>query len=188
MNIVCIIPARGGSRRVPRKNIMEFCGKPLIAWSIEQAKASQHIKDVYVSSDDDEILRISAEYGAIKIKRPQELATDSSLSEPTLIHALGNMGNPDVVVFLQATSPVRETEDIDGAMRRFIATGVDSLFSVSPSQEENGSIYIFRVDAFKKYKNRKAGCTMVYTMPKWKSHEIDYPEDVKACEYFMGLL
>lgn len=173
---------------MPRKNVMEFCGKPLIAWSIEQATASQYIKDVYVSSDDDEILRISAEYGAIKIKRPQELATDSSLSEPALVHALGNMDSPDVVVFLQATSPVRETEDIDGAIRLFMATEADSLFSISTSQEENGSIYIFKLDAFEKYKNRKAGCTMVYTMPKWKSHEIDYPEDIKACEYYMGLL
>jgi len=167
---------------------MDFCGKPLIAWSIEQAKASQYIKDVYVSSDDDEILKISAKYGAMKMKRPQELAIDSALSEPTLIHALGNMDNPDVVVFLQATSPVRETEDIDGAIRRFVATGADSLFSISPSQEENGSIYIFGVDAFEKYKNRKAGHTIVYTMPKWKSHQIDYPKDVKVCEYYMGLL
>ena len=167
---------------------MEFCGKPLIAWSIEQAKDSQYIEDVYVSSDDDEILKIASEYGAIKIKRPWELATDSSLSEPALIHALSNMGKPDVVVFLQATSPVRETKDIDGAMRRFIATGVDSLFSVSPSQEENGSIYIFRVDAFNKYKSRKAGCTMVYTMPKWKSYQIDYPEDIEVCEHYMGML
>ena len=94
---------------------------------------------MYVSSDDDEILKISAEYGAIKIKRPQELATDSSLSEPALIHALDNMDNPDVVVFLQATSPVRETKDIDDALTHFITREVDSLFSVSPSQEENGS-------------------------------------------------
>ena len=63
MNIACIIPARGGSKRVPRKNVMEFCGKPLIAWSIEQAKASQYIKDVYVSSDDDEIFITDYEQG-----------------------------------------------------------------------------------------------------------------------------
>lgn len=188
MDIACIIPARGGSKRIPQKNIMDFCGKPLIAWSIEQAKASQYIRDVYVSSDDDEILKVSTEYGAIKIKRPQELAIDSALSEPTLIHALDNMGNPDVVVFLQATSPVRETEDIDGAIRRFIATGVDSLFSVSPSLEENGSIYIFKPGEFKNYKSRKARRSMVYIMPEWKSGDIDYPKDVKACEYCMGLL
>ena len=167
---------------------MEFCGKPLIAWSIEQAKESQYIQDVYVSSDDEEILRISREHGAIKIKRPQELAVDSALSEPALAHALDNMNGADIVVFLQATSPVRETKDIDEAITQFLMSGKDSLFSISPSQEENGSIYIFKSDKFKKCRNRKAGCTMVYPMPKWKSREIDYPEDVKICEYYMGLL
>jgi N-acylneuraminate cytidylyltransferase len=167
---------------------MDFCGKPLIAWSIEQAKASQYIEDVYVSSDDDEILRVAAGYGAIKIKRPQELATDSSLSEPALIHALGNMGNPDIIVFLQATSPVRETEDIDDAITQFLMSGKDSLFSVSTSHEENGSIYIFKSDKFNECKNRKAGCTAVYVMPQWKSKEIDYPEDIGVCEHYMGLL
>ena len=186
--IVCIIPARGGSKRVPRKNIMEFCGKPLIAWSIEQARASQYIEDVYVSSDDKEILKVSKRHGASIIKRPKELATDSSLSEDALIHALGYMNNPDIVVFLQATSPVRETKDIDDALTRFITREVDSLFSVSPSQEENGSIYIFKSDEFRKYKSRKARCSMVYTMPWWKSWEIDCPKDIKVCEHNMRLL
>jgi len=167
---------------------MEFCGKPLIAWSIEQAKSSQYIKDVYVSSDDAVILEISKRYGAKTIKRPRKLAADSSLSEPTLIHALDYMDNPDVVVFLQATSPVRETKDIDDALTQFITRGADSLFSISEGQEENGSIYIFKTEAFKRYENRKAGCTMVYTMPRWKSWEIDYPEDVKVCEHYMRLV
>ena len=188
MRIVCIIPARGGSKRIPRKNIMEFCGKPLIVWSIEQAKASQYIEDVYVSSDDDEILRVSTEHGAIKIKRPSQYAVDSALSEPVLAHALGNMDNPDIVVFLQATSPIRGAEDIDDAITQFLMSGKDSLFSISTSQEENGSIYIFKSEIFKKCRNRKAGCTTVYVMPQWKSKEIDYPEDIGVCEHYMGLL
>lgn len=167
---------------------MEFCGKPLIAWSIEQAKASQYIDDVYVSSDDTKILKVSKKYGAKAIKRPRELATDLSLSEDALIHALDYMDNPDVVVFLQATSPVRETMDIDDAVTKFMTTGADSLFSVSPSQLENGSIYIFKSKEFRRHKTRKAKCTMVYEMPEWKSSEIDYPEDIKICEYYMGLL
>jgi len=167
---------------------MEFRGKPLIAWSIEQAKACRYLGDVYVSSDDEEILKISKEYGAETIKRPGKLATDSSLSEDALIHALDYMDNPDVVVFLQATSPVRESDDIDDALTHFITREVDSLFSVSPSQEENGSIYIFKSDEFRKYKSRKARCSMAYVMPEWKSWEIDYPEDVKVCEYQMRLV
>lgn len=167
---------------------MEFCGKPLIAWSIEQAKASRYIDDVYVSSDDKKILRVSKKHGAKAIKRPKELATDLSLSEDVLLHALDYMGSPDVVVFLQATSPVRQTRDIEDALTHFITREADSLFSVSPDLEENGSIYIFKSDEFKKYKNRKAGHSMVYTMPWWKSWEIDYPRDVKVCEHNMRLL
>lgn len=167
---------------------MEFCGKPLIAWSIEQAKTSLYLDDVYVSSDDKKILRVAKKYGAKKILRPDELATDLSLSEDALLHALDYMDNPDVVVFLQATSPVRETRDIEDALTHFITRDVDSLFSVSPSQEENGSIYIFKSDEFRKYKSRKARCSMVYTMPWWKSWEIDCPKDVKVCERNMRLL
>ena len=188
MRIVCIIPARGGSKRIPGKNIMQFCGKPLIAWSIEQAKASKYIEEVYVSSDSYKILRISGEYGALAIKRPEELATDTSLSEDALLHALDYMDSPDVIVFLQVTSPVRTTEDIDDAIAQFLIAGADSLFSISPSKEENGSIYIFNVEMFKKYKNRKAGHTIVYDMPEWKSCEIDCPKDVKICEHNMRLL
>ena len=188
MRIVCIIPARGGSKRIPQKNIMKFCGKQLIAWSIEQAKASRYIDEVYVSSDDDEILKVSKEHSASIIKRPKELATDSSISEDALLHALDYMDNPDVVVFLQATSSVRQTKDIEDALTHFITRDADSLFSVSPDLEENGSIYIFKVDAFMKYKNRKAGHSMAYIMPWWKSWEIDSPKDVKVCEHNMGKL
>lgn len=188
IRIDCIIPARGGSKRIPGKNIMEFYGKPLIAWSIEQARASKYIEEVYVSSDNDDILCVAKEHGALMIKRPEELATDISLSEDALLHALDYMENPTVVVFLQATSPVRTTEDIDDAIARFLIAGKDSLFSISPSKEENGSIYIFKVEAFKKYKNRKAGHSMAYSMPKWKSYEIDLPRDIKICERNMRLL
>lgn len=185
IDIACIIPARGGSKRIPRKNIAEFCGKPLIAWSIECAKASQYIKRVYVSSEDEEILKISTKYGAIAIKRPQELAMDLTSTEDTLVHALNHMDSPDVVVFLQATSPVREAVDIDDAITQFLAMGVNSLFSISTSQKENGSIYIFKSGVFKKRGDIKASNTAVFVMPEWKSCDIDYPKDMKKCTYHM---
>ncbi|MCK9520369.1 MAG: hypothetical protein M0R74_15300, partial [Dehalococcoidia bacterium] len=85
---VAIIPARGGSKSVPRKNIMPFCGRPLIAWSIEQAKRAHSIHDVYVTSDDLAILKVAIEYGAKGIIRPDEFATDEATSELALSHAL----------------------------------------------------------------------------------------------------
>lgn len=136
MTTLAIIPARGGSKGILGKNLLPFCGKPLLAWSIEQALRSKYIKSVYVSSDDDEILKVAESYGAIGIKRPKELATDTSTSEEALLHALnyieaGSDQRIDVVVFLQATSPVRKTEDIDNAIEKFLSEGADSLFSAA---------------------------------------------------------
>lgn len=140
MNTICIIPARGGSKGIPKKNTLEFCGKPLVVWSIEQAKASQYIKNVYVSSDDKEILKISEESGAITIERPKKLATDSSTSEEALLHAIDHIqklskDKIDAVVFLQATSPLRTSEDIDNAMKLFISEKADSLFSAAEIED-----------------------------------------------------
>ena len=93
MNIVCIIPARCNSKEIPDKNIISFCGKPLIAWTIEQALYSTCISDVYVSSDSDKILNISKEYGAKTIKRPDDIAKDESTSEEALLHAIDSIEN-----------------------------------------------------------------------------------------------
>jgi len=136
MNIIAIIPARGGSKSIPKKNIMDFCGKPLIAWSIEQALDCALINSVYVSTDNEGIAEVSKKYGAEIIKRPAELATDTASSEQALLHAIDqiekkNVENVDIVVFLQATSPLRASSDINNALRKFIDEGADSLFSAA---------------------------------------------------------
>lgn len=222
MNTICIIPARGGSKGIPKKNTLEFCGKPLIVWSIEQAKASQYIKNVYVSSDDKEILKISNESGAKTIERPEKLAMDYSTSEEALLHAIDHIqklskDKIDAVVFLQATSPIRTSEDIDNAMKLFISEKADSLLSAAEIEDflmweflqdgyrsvtydyknrgrrqdrkpyylEHGSIYIFKPEIIEKYNNRLGGKIVLYIMDYWKSHQIDKPEDLEICEYFM---
>ncbi len=135
MSTIAIIPARGGSKGIPRKNLINFCGRPLLAWSILQAKGAVSVDQVYVSSDDDEILAVTREYGAEGIKRPPELATDSASSEAAIIHVLNHVSTTgrslgDAVVFLQATSPLREPADIDGALKTFRDDQADSLFSM----------------------------------------------------------
>ncbi len=136
MHIIAIIPARGGSKAIPAKNLLDFCGKPLLAWSILQAREARTISRVYVSSDDPNIQNIAARFGAVPIVRPPELATDTSSSEQALRHALTEIDRatgttPDLVVFLQATSPLREPEDIDGAVGKLLETEADSLFSMA---------------------------------------------------------
>ena len=134
MNITAIIPARGGSEGIPKKNIVGLCGKPLIAWTIECAIKSSRICEVYVSTDDSEIARVAEAYGAQIIKRPSNLATAVSSSEEALLHAIDQIEKKqqiDLVVFLQATCPLREPEDIDNAIEKFLSEDVDSLFSGS---------------------------------------------------------
>lgn len=134
---LAIIPARGGSKGIPRKNIKNIAGKPLIAWSIEQALASQSIDRVIVSTDDDEIADVAMQYGAdVPFRRPAELANDTAATEPSLVHTLEWLQQhegyrPDNVVLLQATSPVRKPGAIDLAVRQFQQEGADSLLSVS---------------------------------------------------------
>ena len=134
MRIIAIIPARGGSKGIPGKNVIDFCGKPLLAWSIEHALSSPLVNEVYVSTDDDTIAAVAKKYGALVIKRPDEISGDTATSESALKHALTeaqkiNSTRIDYVVFLQATSPLRETRDIDNAVNKIISENADSLFS-----------------------------------------------------------
>lgn len=128
--VTVIIPARGGSKGIPRKNLIEFAGRPLLAWSISQALDSKHVDRVLVTSDSDEILDLTSTLGATPIRRPDDIAGDVATSESALLHALeSDSGDPDTVVFLQATSPLRRSHDIDGAIERYRSGNYDSLFS-----------------------------------------------------------
>lgn len=137
---VAIILARGGSKGIPNKNLIDFAGKPLLAWSILQAKAASSVDTLYVSSDSKAILEVAAYYGARTIQRPDELASDTASSESALLHALAVISpelgaEPERIVFLQATSPLREPADIDNAVARFVSEGADSLFSCAVLQD-----------------------------------------------------
>jgi len=134
MNVFAIIPARGGSKRLPGKNLLPLAGKPLIAYTIEHAKQSKLVTRVIVSTDDDDIADTSRQCGAEVLMRPAALSEDQSSSESVLLHALHYYETmesvaPDVVVFLQCTSPLRNDDDIDRAIATFQKNDADSLFS-----------------------------------------------------------
>ena len=135
MEYLALIPARGGSKSVPRKNIRPLAGRPLIAWTIEAARAASRIGRVVVSTDDEEIAEVARRAGAeVPFRRPAELGLDTTATEPVLLHALDALTSagyrPDAVVLLQPTSPVRRPGAIDGALHQFEAQGADSLVSV----------------------------------------------------------
>ena len=132
--VTAIIPARAGSKGIPNKNIIDFCGKPLIAWSIEQALQSKYVGDVYVSTDGEDIAKTAQKYGAKIIWRPAELASDNASSESVILHAVTELQKEyevSTILFLQATSPVRLSMDIDNAIALYFEKAYDSLFSMS---------------------------------------------------------
>lgn len=126
MNILGITPARGGSKGILKKNIKQIAGKPLIAWTIEAAKRSKLIDKYVVSTEDDEIAEIVREYDADVIKRPMVLATDEASTLSVLQHLVENIPC-DIVVLLQATSPIRRPRLIDECIREFKDNDYDSL-------------------------------------------------------------
>ena len=142
--IIAIIPARGGSKGLPRKNIRPLLGKPLVAWTIEQAKKSKHIDRIIVSTEDREIAKISKEYGAeVPFLRPKELATDDAKTIDVILHALNWLKTReeyyDFLVLLEPTSPLRDVEDIDKCIEILIGNpkaeaivGVAKLESTHP--------------------------------------------------------
>jgi N-acylneuraminate cytidylyltransferase len=134
--IVAIIPARGGSKGIPRKNLALVGGRPLIAWTIESARRTPEIDRVLVSTDDEEIAAVARDWGAEVVRRPASIAGDEASSESALRHALDELaasgGDPELIVFLQATSPSRRPRDISDAITTLRREGADSLFSASP--------------------------------------------------------
>lgn len=135
MSLLVIIPARGGSKGIPRKNLRELGGKPLIVWTIEQALELDDAI-IAVSTEDAEIAAVSRAAGAWVIDRPGELAQDETPTEPVVAHAIGwcteTFARPEAVMLLQATSPVRLPGTLQRAVREFEESGKDSLVGVVP--------------------------------------------------------
>jgi YrbI family 3-deoxy-D-manno-octulosonate 8-phosphate phosphatase len=137
IEVLAIIPARGGSKGIPRKNIRPLAGKPLLAYNIEAAQASRYIQRVVVSTDDPEIAQIARAYGAEVVWRPAEISGDMAASESALLHTLETLQTqedyaPDLLVFLQCTSPLTAAEDIDGTITALIEQEADTALAVIP--------------------------------------------------------
>jgi CMP-N,N'-diacetyllegionaminic acid synthase len=131
MDAIAIIPARGGSMRIPGKNLVPIARRPLLEHTIAHALSASQVDEVLVSTDDDEIAALTESQGATVVRRPDELASDDAPSEAALLHALDSReaDDPELVVFLQATSPARHPGDIDAAIGQLRAEHADSLFS-----------------------------------------------------------
>lgn len=133
-NITAFIPARGGSKGIPGKNIKTFAGKPLIVHSIEYALNCSQIDEVVVSTNDDKIAKIARKTGAGIVKRPSELSTNKATTESAIHHFFNKFNKkPDIIVLLQPTSPYRPKGSLEKAITHFTENGFDSLLSITPT-------------------------------------------------------
>ena len=138
MSCLAIIPARGGSKRIPRKNIALVAGKPLIAWAIENAQQTKGVDRIVVSTDDLEIAEVSKKWGAeVPFIRPEEYARDETPGTDVILHAVrwleeNENYRPTSILLLQPTSPLREVEDIEKALELLNSGRTDSVVSVCP--------------------------------------------------------
>lgn len=211
MNIA-LIPAKSFSRRIPNKNMMDFCDKPLVCWSVEQALNSKLIDFVSISTNSHEIASLYPWYGDGKFKsllRPSELCTDTTTQEEVIAHAIDTLQlkDDDNIVLLQPTSPLRLPGDIDGCIKAeaFSVTLEDDMFLWHKelplnfyfhgrelfdraTYRENGSIYFVNVGYWRgrKYPNRYMQYNINhYVMKKWQQFEIDEPDDIPIVEFMM---
>ena len=169
--ILGIIPARGGSKGIPHKNIVDLCGKPLISYTIEAGLKSNYIDYLMVSTDDNEIASLSKELGAqIPFLRPKELASDKAKTLDAILHATNNLYDMGMVfddlVLLQPTQPLRTAEDIDRAIEKYFENGCKDLASVSEVDDNPILIRFIKDDELIPILNMSSTCRR-QDMPKY---------------------
>ena len=192
-NIVAIIPARGGSVGIPDKNVIGFCGHPLLAWSILHAQQAMSVTSVWVTSDSNKILDVANAYGASTIKRPADIATDIASSESAWLHAIKFIESQgqaiDLVLGMQATSPLRQAIDVDQAIKKFYDGSYDSLFSSAELEDffiwkrnSGGELESFNYD----YLNRKCRQELSAQYVENGSFYLFKPELLRQCNNRLG--
>jgi len=145
---LAIIPARGGSKGLPGKNIKNLCGKPLIAWTIEKALKSKYLDEVIVSTDSEEIAKVAKQYGAnVPFLRPAELATDTATTFSVIEHTVSFYKEKlnkefDYIVLLEPTSPLREDDDIDLAIEKLLNSNAKSIVGISKTESQNPAFLV----------------------------------------------
>jgi CMP-N,N'-diacetyllegionaminic acid synthase len=187
IDVTCIIPARGGSKRLPNKNILPLNGKPLIAYSIEAWNKSKYYKYPAIISTEDPMIAAKAwDYDAEVIMRPTSLAQDDTPTLPVIRHVIDTFiryytRRIHWIIILQPTSPLRTVEDIDICLDIINDNQADSLTSVNPEGKENGAIYITHADLIMRGTLYGPGLHK-YVMPAERSVDIDTLEDLKEAE------
>ena len=173
--VLGVIPARGGSKRCPRKNLLPFRGKPLLQWAIESARDSDHLDHIVVSTEDAEIEHLARNLECEVVRRPFRLATDEAMNEDVLRHVLVTH-ETDWVVLLQPTSPLRTGLDIDKALETVQNSDHHVCISYNQNGKRNGAVYVSTAHWLKNGGNFSMYYAEPYFMPSERSLDIDYPD------------
>lgn len=161
MKILAVIPARGGSKGVPRKNIRQVAGRPLIAWTIEQAHQSKYITQTILSSDDQEIIRVARQWNCeVPFVRPAEYSRDDTSGIWPVVHALDRIPDCDYVVLLQPTSPLRSVEDIDRCISLCVESGAPAAVTMTAAEESPYWMYSIDGDKVKPVVSAEIGLNL----------------------------
>ena len=174
--VLGIIPARGGSKRIPRKNVRPFQGHSLVSIAIKSAAFSRYLDKVVVSTDDAEIKHIAENLNHQVIDRPEHLSNDTASSEDAMRHALTVLPDYRWIVLLQPTSPYRTAEDIDGCLDLLIAKfrNTSAAFTVTPEGETNGAVYACTAEWLGRGNSFRTNAWFAkYVMPLERSLDID---------------
>lgn len=184
MTVLGLILARGGSKRVPRKNIRMLGDAPLLAWTIVSAHHALSLDYVAVSSDDPQILGIAQVWGAETIRRPPEMATDKASPYPAMLHALDELDEAfDYLCLLQPTSPFRTNADIDGCVAWAMRGDVPAVVTMTVGEDvPNGAVYVGRTDWLRDGGNFDGPAVGSWLMPPERSLDIDTEEDWAQAE------
>lgn len=208
MTVLCIVPARGGSKRLPGKNLTDLGGKPLLTWTLEVARQSGIFNHVVVTSDDDDILQVADDFWGSKIgwKRQADLARDDTPMLPVVYNIHQHFHCP-VVVTLQPTSPFRTADDIRASYELLMEKQADAVFSVTSAPEDlvfvvghaqrlrqvpdvvvpNGALFLITGQALDEGRSWfNADVTYGYPMPKDRSLDIDTPLDMEIARMIAG--
>lgn len=186
VRVLGVIPARGGSKRIPRKNLRILAGSPLISYTIRAAQEAKSLTDWIVSTEDHEIEQVAHSYGAHVLKRPDRLAQDHSSTADVLHHALTAMGRYDMVVCLHPTSLLRQAKHIDEAVALLSQSDAPSLASVVCNKRcyiHNAAIYALKVPL---PDNHYSDESIPYLMDARSSIDIDEELDLKTAELYLS--
>jgi CMP-N,N'-diacetyllegionaminic acid synthase len=146
VTVVGLIPARGGSKGIPRKNLALLGGKPLVAWTIEAALESERVERTVVSTDDPEVADVARAHGAEVLDRPSELAGDETAMSEVVAHAVDELAPETALILLQPTSPLRTSRQVDEAVARLLSSGADAVVSVVEVPHRYGTASLMRLD------------------------------------------